>query len=97
MTPSTSAVAVCCSSDFAQLGEQARILDGDHRLIGEALQQLQLGRLEGLQHVAVNDQRADGAAAGPQRRADHGANAGAARHWWAGPIREFGVEAVEIG
>ena len=42
MTLSTSAVAVCCCSDFAQIVgafaqflEQPRVLDGDHRLLGE--------------------------------------------------------------
>ena len=39
-----SAVAVCCSSDFAQLGEQPHVLDGDDRLGGEGLQQLDLAR-----------------------------------------------------
>ena len=37
MTLSTSAVAVCCCSEFAQLVEQPRILDGDHGLGGEGL------------------------------------------------------------
>ena len=37
MTCSTSEVAVCCSSDFAQLVEQARVLDGDDGLGGEVL------------------------------------------------------------
>ena len=49
MTLSTSLVAVCCSSDFgkivgalAQLVQQPRVLDGDHRLRGEVLHQLDL-------------------------------------------------------
>ena len=49
MTFSTSAVAVCCCSDFAELGgarlhlvEQPHILDGDHRLVGEGLDELDL-------------------------------------------------------
>ena len=37
MTLSTSAVAVCCCSDFAQLVEQPRVLDGDDGLGGEVL------------------------------------------------------------
>ena len=37
MTLSTSAVAVCCCRDSAQLVEQARVLDGDDRLSGEVL------------------------------------------------------------
>ena len=51
MTFSTSAVAVCCcsaslSSRGARLHllEQPHILDGDHRLVGEGLQQLDLAR-----------------------------------------------------
>ena len=49
MTWSTSDVAVCCSNDFGKLAralllrlEQPRVLDGDHRLIGEGLDQLDL-------------------------------------------------------
>ena len=37
MTLSTSDVAVCCSSDCAQLVEQPRVLDGDDGLGGEIL------------------------------------------------------------
>ena len=39
MTLSTSAVAVCCCSRFAQLIQQPRILDGDDGLGGEILHQ----------------------------------------------------------
>ena len=46
MTFSTSLVAVCCSSDSVssrvarlQLLEQPHVLDGDHRLVGEGLEQ----------------------------------------------------------
>ena len=49
MTFSTSAVAVCCCSDslkivgaFAQFLEQPRVLDGDHGLLGEILDQRDL-------------------------------------------------------
>ena len=42
MTLSTSAVAVCCCSRFAQLVEQPRVLDGDDGLSGEVLHQLDL-------------------------------------------------------
>ena len=49
MTFSTSLVAVCCSSDSLQLPrprlhllEQPRILDRDHRLIGEGSSKLDL-------------------------------------------------------
>ena len=42
MTPSTSEVAVCCCSDFAQLVEQPGILDGDDGLIGEVRDQFDL-------------------------------------------------------
>ena len=40
MTLSTSAVAVCCCSGFAQLGEETGVLDRDHRLGGEILDQV---------------------------------------------------------
>ena len=42
ITLSTSAVAVCCCRDFAQLVEQPRILDGDDGLRGEILDQFDL-------------------------------------------------------
>ena len=44
ITRSTSAVAVCCSSASLRLVEQPHVLDRDHRLVGEGLQQLDLVR-----------------------------------------------------
>ena len=48
MTLSTSAVAVCCCKDWTDHAcglhfvEQAHVLNGDHRLVGEGLDQLDL-------------------------------------------------------
>ena len=49
MTFRTSAVAVCCWRDFRQLFrarlhllEQPHVLDRDHRLVGESLNELDL-------------------------------------------------------
>ena len=42
MTPRISLVAVCCSKDFLQFFEQAHVLDGDHGLIGEGFEELNL-------------------------------------------------------
>ena len=49
MTLSTSAVAVCCSSDSRKIAcarlhlvEQPHVLDRDHRLVGEGLDQIDL-------------------------------------------------------
>ena len=42
MTLSTSAVAVCCCSRFAQFVEQTRVLDGDDGLGGKVLNQFDL-------------------------------------------------------
>ena len=42
MTFSTSAVAVCCCSDSAQLVEQPCVLDSDDRLVGKGAHQLDL-------------------------------------------------------
>ena len=49
MTLSTSAVAVCCCRDFAQLVEQTGILDGDNGLVGEIGQKIdvRIKRLNG--------------------------------------------------
>ena len=61
MTFSTSEVAVCCSSDFAQivralaqLVEQPRVLDGDDGLSGEVLDQLDLLVSEWLHSLGEN-------------------------------------------
>src|SRR6185503_7995253 len=43
-------------ADF-QLGEEAHVLDGDHRLIGERLQQLDLGVWKRLRHVPIHGNR----------------------------------------
>ena len=55
MTLSTSAVAVCCCSDSRSssrarlhLVEQPHVLDRDHRLVGEGLDQLDLLSVNGL-------------------------------------------------
>ena len=42
MTLSTSEVAVCCFSNLAQFVEQPRVLDGDHGLVSECGDQLDL-------------------------------------------------------
>ncbi len=66
MTFSTSEVAVCCSSAsleivraLAQLVEQPRVLDGDDRLIGEILHQLDLLVGERPHFLAVDDDNAN--------------------------------------
>ena len=59
MTLSTSAVAVCCCKRFAQLVEQARVLDRDDGLIGKILDQLDLLVGEGTDLLAVNRDRPD--------------------------------------
>ena len=59
MTFSTSVVAVCCSSEFAQLVEQPRILDGDDGLRGEVLNQLDLLVGEGPNFLALDSDSAD--------------------------------------
>ena len=58
MTSSTSLVAVCCSSEFTQLAEQPRVLDGDDRLGGEVLDQLDLLVGERPDFLAVDVDRA---------------------------------------
>ena len=99
ITLRTSEVAVCCCSDLsaASPNREPRVLERNHRLVGEALQQLQFRRLERLQHIAVNNERSEGAAAGSQRRANHGANAGAACHRGTRPIRKLVIEVIKIG
>ena len=52
MTCNTSAVAVCCSSELAQFGQQPRILDRDDRLVGKGAHQLDLPLGEWLRPAA---------------------------------------------
>ena len=60
MTCSTSAVAVCCSSNSSsQLVEQAGVLDGNDGLRGEVLQQLDLLIGEWADLLAVDSDAAD--------------------------------------
>ena len=59
MTLSTSAVAVCCSSDCAQFVEQPRVLDGDDGLGGKVLNQLDLLIGEGPDLLPINGDSAD--------------------------------------
>ena len=59
MTLSTSAVAVCCCNDFAQLIEQARVLNGDDGLVGEIFDQINLLFSEWPHLLAIQGNRAD--------------------------------------
>ena len=66
MTLSTSAVAVCCCRDsreivgaLAQLAKQPRVLDGDHGLLGEVLDQRDLLVGEGTDLLPEDRDRAD--------------------------------------
>ena len=54
MTCRTSEVAVCCASDFAQLVEQPRVLDGDDGLLSEIAHQLDLLVGEGPHLLTIN-------------------------------------------
>ena len=67
MTRSTSAVAVCCSSDSPQFAEQPRVLDGDDGLVGEGTHQLDLALAERLYALARKSERADRLALPEQR------------------------------
>ena len=61
MTRKMSLIAVCCSKRFRQgpiarlhLLEKARVFDRDHRLVGKALHQLHLTRVNGRRSSAAN-------------------------------------------
>ena len=54
MTPKISLVAVCCSSDSGELLEQPHVLDRDHGLVGEGLDQLYLPLCEWFDKVTPN-------------------------------------------
>ena len=78
MTLRTSLVAVCCCSDFgkivgalAKLVEQARVLDGDDGLGGEARHQLDLLVGEGAHLPVKNQDHADELVRLDHRDGDH--------------------------
>ena len=56
MTPRISLVAVCCSNDSFKFVEQPHVFDGDHGLIGEGFEQLDLRRSEGAHFDATRVQ-----------------------------------------
>src|SRR6516164_6263661 len=60
----------------AQLVEQARILDGDDRLVGEAGGELDLFARKRIDACALNDEYADQRVLAQQRNAEHRAKAG---------------------
>ena len=59
MTLSTSAVAVCCCSNSAQLVEQSRIFDSDDGLGGEVRDELDLLIGKGTNFLAKQGERTD--------------------------------------
>ena len=80
MTRRMSPVAVCCSSASVssrlralQLGDQPRILDGDDRLAGEGLEELDLPVGKEPRLLARHHDRTDGNAVLEHRHADHAA------------------------
>ena len=68
MTLSTSAVAVCCCSEFAQFAEQPRVLDGNHRLISEGGEELNLPLGEWPHRTAAESNHPDGLSLAQHRR-----------------------------
>ena len=94
MTFSTSAVAVCCCSDprdprlRLNLLEQPRVLDRDHRLVGEGLQQFARRRGRTARRPARHADEADRGALVYQGHKEHGAIAAQPREV-AQPRRPF--------
>jgi hypothetical protein len=82
---------------FSGLVEQPRIFDGDHGLVGEALQKRKLFVSERHGPVAMHDENTNRLALAPQRRAGHRAGARGAGVGQSGPVRDRGVEMVQIG
>ena len=58
MTPRISLVAVCCSR-LLEFLEQPDVLDGDHGLVGESFEELDLRRSEGAHLGATCVQRSN--------------------------------------
>ena len=59
MTRSTSAVAVCCSSDSRSSHQEPRILDGDHRLGGEIAHEVDFPFGERMHLLSVDGKESD--------------------------------------
>ncbi|HWO91799.1 MAG TPA: hypothetical protein VNP53_07495 [Methylomirabilota bacterium] len=78
-----------------EFGEQADVLDGDHRLISERLQQLDLSFREASRLRAAQGDGADGSALPDQGNGERGAEAEAPRRLAA--LGEFGRFFLEIG
>src|SRR5262245_60616405 len=83
MTRNTSAVAVCCSNDFAQLAharlnlvKQSHVLDRDHRLVGEGGGQFNLLVGERSRSRARHSQYADRIPFAQERDSKNGTVAG---------------------
>src|SRR5712671_6571597 len=74
MTLSTSAVAVCCCR-LAQFIKQTAILNGDHRLVGESLDQLNLLLGKWADYAADQNYYADRSAVSEERYTKHGPHA----------------------
>src|SRR5262245_52850818 len=72
---STSAVAVCCCSDFAQLVEQADVFDGDNDLIGKARQERDLLVREGANFLTKDNDGSNEVIVLKHRHSDGGSNA----------------------
>ena len=75
-------MAICCSQRVAELAvarlhlfEEADVLDGDHRLVGEGLQELDLLVAERAHLGATDHQRADRLALAQERDGQNGAEA----------------------
>ena len=78
MTSSTFDVAVCCSKQLGEFAralllrlEQPRVLDRDHRLVGEGGDQLDLLFSEGLNSCLPERKHANGNTLAQQRHTQH--------------------------
>jgi hypothetical protein len=78
------------------LVEQPRVLDGDNRLVGEALLKRKLLSGERVRAVTMHDENADRLALAPKRRAGHDAGTGAGGRQ-TGPVGDCGIDIVYIG
>ena len=101
MTRSTSEVAVCCWSRFAQLTKQAGVLDGDDCLCGEVLNQLDLLVRKRTNFLTIDGNRTDKHVVLQQRdgkkRTDAGNLYAGDRHRVAfNGVRRFGLKIGDV-
>jgi len=95
--PPAHSLAGCCSSDSRNSVSSRAFSMAMTARSAKLCSSCSSAESNGRDTLRLDDEHADGAVPGSQRRANHRANAGAARHGRAWPIRALFVKMIEIG